>query len=335
MRRRSFGEKLLLFVMFSLLITLLACGNSDDDGLTEAQLEEEQEREEQQEEGTYRAVLRSVNPDIREAEGYARIEIYGDTLKAAVVMKKVPANVLHPQHLYLGSSCPDRRDDTNNDGYIDVIEGSSLYGKILIPLDRDLDSQQEGEGWFPVGSRYGKYRYLEKTSRAEATADLYAYDSRPDDMIAKLDADESLNLAGRVIVVHGVPGYLGMPSSVQSAWGFPNYKTLPVACGRLLRIEAQEESPHDHEDEYPERIPPHRRPHTTTGGHGHTTGGGTTTTTTTTTTGNTTAPGGVSTTTTGGTTEGGHATTGGTTTGGETGSTTTTGGSSGRWWWPW
>lgn len=370
MRRPSFGEKLLLLVMFSLLVTLLACGNSDNDEV-EVQIEEDIEREEQEEEGRYRAVLRSVNPDIREAEGHARIEIYGDTLKAEVIMKKAPANVLHPQHIYLGSSCPDLKDDTNNDGYIDVIEGSSLYGKILIPLDRDLDSQDEGEGWFPVGSRYGKYKYLEKTSRAEAIADLYAYDTKPDDMFAKLDADEPLNLAGRVIVIHGVQGYLGIPSSVQSAWGFPNYKTLPIACGRILRMEVEEERPsdqghehehehdhdHDHDDyETPDRKPPHR-PHTgghghTTGGHGHTTGGGTTTTTTTTTTGNTTAPGGVSTTTSGGTTSGGLDTTGGTTTGGEattttttggetgtgtstTGGTTTTGGSSGRWWWPW
>jgi hypothetical protein len=350
MRRPSFGEKLLLFVMFSLLVTLLACGNSDEDELSEVQRQEEQEREEQQEEGRYRAVLRSVNPDVREAEGHARIEIYGDTLKAEVIMKKVPANVLHPQHIYLGSSCPDQRDDTNKDGYIDVIEGSRLYGKIIIPLDRDLDSQEEGEGWFPIGSRYGKYKYLEKTSRAEAIADLYAFDTNPNDMIAKLDADESLNLAGRVIVIHGVQGYIGMPASVQTAWGFPNYKTLPIACGRILRMEAEEERPYDHD--FPERKPPYRRPHTT-GGHGHTTGGGTTTTTTTTTTGNTTAPGGVSTTTSGGTTDGGLGTTGGTTTGGEAttttttggetgaatsttgGTTTTTGGSSGRWWWPW
>jgi hypothetical protein len=301
----AYKKNLILFVLsITLLLGTISCGTSDDDDDVAIIIEREQE-EDQAEDGSYRAYLSSVNPDVFSARGVSKVIISGNTFQVQVKMERVPASVLHPQFIYVGRRCPTLSDDVNNDGYVDIQEGQLSYGEALIPLDRDLNSQEGSFGWFPIALSNGTYDYRETASRRELIADLREEDRDPDDSIAKLGSSP-LNLSGRVVVVHGVRGSIGLPSSVSTDYGLTAHRTLPVACGRLLRIE-EEESP--------------TTTTTTSGGGGTTTGGVTTTagglpnsTTTTTTT------------TTGGSTVGGTTTGGGTsTTGGGEGSTTTTG----------
>ena len=55
----------------------------------------------------------------------------------------------HMQNVYTGR-CPDEKDDTNLDGYLDINEASLALKNIIIPLDGDLNSQMAGLNLFPV-----------------------------------------------------------------------------------------------------------------------------------------------------------------------------------------
>lgn len=69
------------------------------------------------------------------------------------------------------------------------------------------------------GDRYGNYVYQRSTSRSELMSDLRAVDLGLSSDFSKLASNEPLNLSGKVIVVHGVQGYLDLPTTVGSAWG--------------------------------------------------------------------------------------------------------------------
>jgi hypothetical protein len=259
MRGPNRKERLKYFLIFFIFSFFSACGSADDEEEAWEEIQAE-DREIQQEEGSYRAILRPVNPDLEEGRGMANITIRNDHFSVQVRMDESPSNVLHPQNIYEGSSCPDWGNDTNKDGFIDINEGKTSYGKILIPLDRNLSSQLEGYGLDPVANRYGNYVYQRSTSRSELMSDLRAVDLGLSNDFSKLASNEPLNLSGKVIVVHGVQGYLDLPTTVGSAWGEPNYRSLPIACGKILRANSQPES----EETSRTRRPPRELPTTIT-----------------------------------------------------------------------
>ena len=243
-----------IFIILLTFCFLAACGSADEEAEGAKDIQEEEDREIQQEEGSYRAILRPVNPDIEEGRGMANITIRNNTFAVQVKLDKSPSNVLHPQNIYMGTSCPNWNNDTNNDGFIDVNEGKTSYGKILIPLDGNLSSQLEGQGLHPVSNRFGTYVYRRSTSRADIMSDLRAVDLGLSSDFIKLGPNRPLNLSGKVLVVHGVQGYLDLPATVGSAWGEPSYRTLPIACGKILRLSSTPRT------EYDESTPVNRRP---------------------------------------------------------------------------
>ena len=53
-----------------------------------------------------------------------------------------------------------------------------------------------------------------------------------------LGADETLNLEGRHIVVHGVAADTELPSTVGTLGTLPAQVTLPVACGEIKLVKS-------------------------------------------------------------------------------------------------
>ena len=53
------------------------------------------------------------------------------------------------------------------------------------------------------------------------------------DASSTLGANEELDLANKVIILHGVPQDTQLPNTVQSVGNMPAWQTLPVACGVL------------------------------------------------------------------------------------------------------
>lgn len=277
-----------------MLAFFAACGSDDDDNDSTTSTPPTEEEQPTSQDGQYRAVLTPVNANVAgTAAGTAEFIISGDEFRALVNVSGAPDGE-HMQHVHIGTSCAGPQADTNGDGFIDIVEASAASGKALIPLDADLSSQLAGDT-FPSGATYD---YDQSTSFSILMADLRIPDTNPNDMLTKLGPNDDLNLAGKVVEVHGVPADTTLPATVQSMDGMSPQQTLPILCGVIERVDGG----------------------TTTGG----TGTGTTTGGTGTTTGGTGTTTGGTGTTTGdmGTTTGGTGT--GTTTGG-TGATTGSG----------
>ncbi len=232
-----------LFILFSLLNFFVACGSNDDDDGDSVTTVPPQSEEQQDDPGTYQAILTPLNLTAAgSSKGEALIRIRGDEVKIDVDGEKTPRRIIHWQHVHVGGSCPTPLNDINQDGFIDYVEAQASTGKILIPLDSDLSSQA-ADGVYPVSNHFGNYFYDEETSLARMLADLRAPDPVPGDDLVKLDPSDNLNLAGRAVMVHGVSRFFPLPATVTSQGGAPAHRTLPIACGVLVRVADSEEVP--------------------------------------------------------------------------------------------
>ncbi len=184
----------------------------------------------------YKANLRPVNNRIAaSASGSATITITEDNFMVALFARDLP-NANHMQHVHLLSHCPTIASDANSDGYVDAMEARAVTGAGFIPLDSDLDTQEDGSGNNPSGSAY---TYNETASLSRLLADLRQPELDSDNSVVRLGAGGNLNLANRVIVIHGADPAAVLPGTVASYNGIPAQDTLPVLCGELSRVISQ------------------------------------------------------------------------------------------------
>lgn len=167
------------------------------------------------EEGTYKAILRPLNIHLSGfiPTGAAEIKIDGDNFVAKTLLDD-DAQVPHMQSIHSGSRCPNASDDKNRDGVIDLTEAIKASGKVVVPLDNELNSADEGKGIYPVGSGF---TYVEEASLTKLESDV------------KQRTGRNLNLKGRVVLIHGVAGHTPLPIKVK-------HSEVPVVCGILKKI---------------------------------------------------------------------------------------------------
>jgi hypothetical protein len=348
-----------LIFLFSIVLTMLAllggCGNSG----TGAGLLNDSQNQDTDEEGSidggtidglYMAKFMTLNPHVNGTiPGSLTLFRKEDRLLTFVRLFAGGPRTWHQQGIYLGRRCPDLGDDTNADGYIDITEAMNVVGKMIIPLDANMNSQMSGRNFFPISDLSGYYHYERVSSFRRLFDDLRTEDLDAEDHISKLAPDEKFSFLGRVVLVQGVMQDTILPETVAAIGKRKAFQTLPITCGIITKVAGSPAEPDSGEIPGPvaEVIEGQDQPAPagegeTDGDTGSETGGGTNeneegevgddagsrggstggTTTGGTTTGGTTTGG----TTTGGTTTGGT-TTGGTTTGGTTTGGTTTGGS--------
>lgn len=121
-------------------------------------------------------------------------------------------------------ACPDAAADTNEDGFVDFEEGRAVFGDLLIPLDDDLSGQDAGA--FATTDVDGNLTVSAEADLATFMDDLQADDPDPADPVAKLGADEDLDLGSRAVVLLGIDAETELPEGV-------NADSVPVACGVL------------------------------------------------------------------------------------------------------
>jgi hypothetical protein len=228
--KKSKHEHLLTLSLSALMLFgVVSCGSDDDD-------DDDVIPQQEQEVGIYRATLSSLNSSVSGSpSGEAVVTILGDELTVVVNANGVPQNMQHLQNIFVGSSCPTSAADVNADGFVDLVESLPSTGKILVPLDGSLDDQASGANDYPSASGTGTYVYSENASLSRFLADLRSPDTTPEDPIAKIGAEQPLNLGGRVLIVHGVAPTTSLPGTVASIPGVPASATLPILCGRLER----------------------------------------------------------------------------------------------------
>lgn len=128
------------------------------------------------------------------------------------------------------SVTPTAADDSDNDGFIEVLEGLPRYGNILMPLESD-----GGRGGFS-GAPGGEIRFTE-------VYDLDAPGVLEDPLAPDLEItyDDIADLELREVVLHGLTLEQGdgidSGRAIEEADGTAGYKAvLPVAAGELRRV---------------------------------------------------------------------------------------------------
>jgi hypothetical protein len=156
-----------------------------------------------------------------------------DTLTVAIAASGLEANQPHIQHIHgfpdgTDARTPTLAQDTDGDGYIELLEGVATYGPVLLDLATNHDNASGGDNGhaheggatgFPTAPD-GKIWFVESYQLPEG----------------KLGADPMLAL--REIIIHGmsVPATAGVGTTGEVN-GTPGYKlVLPVASGEISNV---------------------------------------------------------------------------------------------------
>ena len=131
------------------------------------------------------------------------------------------------------SVSPTLVDDTDGDGFIEVMEGLPRYGNILMPLTNFGGVDGDGDVNFPVSDALGNLNY-------DVTFDLNDSGNFEDPMNPglQLDAADIFPLDLREVVLHGRfvepgPG-AGTPNEIDGANGYVTM--LPVTSGSIVAV---------------------------------------------------------------------------------------------------
>ena len=188
-------------------------------------------------EGHYQAKFITLNPQLNGTiPGSANFFRKDEKIYAYVRLFAGGVRAWHQQFVYTGNRCPEKKDDINQDGFIDIIEAEKVLGKILIPLDSDIGSQSSGRRFFPLGDLSGYYHYERITNFQRFFSDLKAEDNDLTDDMVKLPSGKGLDFVGKAVLIQGVIETIDFPATVASKGRFRPFQTLPVACGIFEKI---------------------------------------------------------------------------------------------------
>jgi hypothetical protein len=179
----------------------------------------------------YVAHLQPMNTAAAHASttGEARFAVDGDKLTIDIRVHGAPPDTVHWQHFHgfkdgQAATCASMAEDANHDGIVDLIETGKTSGTTMVPFITDPASMDVAHGTYPTADVRGDYHYHE-------TVSLKALDAA----FAKQFPGQKLDLAKRVVYIHGVPASTKLPSTVASLGPIPAQVTLPIACGRIER----------------------------------------------------------------------------------------------------
>lgn len=211
--------------IFSLVVLglLFSCKNSTTN---------QGEREIAVEEMNWEAELTAVNSSLTglKTSGKAEFRLSNDTLYVMIEVRDAPPNIQHWQNFHGTPAADDTRcvtmdDDKNDDGVIDMFEIEPAAGRMMVPFNANPAMMSIGDYTYPTADENGYYKY-EKAIPMEQLANNFANSFEGYDIHLEKDA----------VYIHGVPKSTYLPSSVQSISGVPNYLTVPIACGKIKRV---------------------------------------------------------------------------------------------------
>lgn len=174
------------------------------------------------EQAVFTADLQAVNGSaqgILPVTGTAVFTLVDGQLTVEIDGVNMAVGVTHPQHLHRKSACPTMADDANGDGFVDVVEALGTAGGVIVPLDPDLPYLAEQDN-FPEPDAGG-------TMSFQATATIDALETA---------INKDLALDTRTVMLHGVLPSFVFPPTVQGIDGVPPHRNIPLACGRLTRV---------------------------------------------------------------------------------------------------
>ena len=205
-------------LVVALIPGLPACGSDTD--LVPAQV------------GTFQATLIAVNaaPGAAIPSGTAQVVVRSGNTIAFTVSAAGLDPVAHAIFLRQGDSCPTSAQDVNKDGVVDIDEGLVAYGPVLLPVDSSLTNGKMNLATFPASA---SFTYSQSAQLNQVATALVPPSQDP--IVQPLAAGDSLNLADRVITVHGA--LTAVPLTATGAPGLTASLALPVLCGRLQQVQ--------------------------------------------------------------------------------------------------
>jgi hypothetical protein len=161
------------------------------------------------------------------ASGTAELQVADGKLTVSIDVKGLTPGLMHLQHFHgfpdgKDATCPTAKEDTNGDGYVDLIETEPVAGTTMLPFHAHPATLEIPNDTYPVADKNGAAQYWHSDSVAELEKALKEKFKAP-----------GLDLAKRVIFIHGVASDAKLPDSVKSLPGVPAQVTIPVACGKI------------------------------------------------------------------------------------------------------
>lgn len=222
------------FLFGIMIIGMAACGtptDSQDNSTDSEATTENTEAGNETEKTVYAATLTSVNSDLldKETTGKARFVVEGDSMTVTIDVVNAPVNMAHWQHFHgfkdgKAASCPSDNADTNGDGIIDLIETEEASGTTMVPFNDLPSAMKVANNTYPEAKADGTYHYEVTVSMSDlqsAFAEAFGGD---------------IALDTRVLYIHGVPSDMELPETVQSLGEIPAQVTLPIACGKIVKV---------------------------------------------------------------------------------------------------
>lgn len=181
----------------------------------------------------YEAQIQSLNSSVTnlQTSGIARLVIDGDKMHVTIDIENAPPGIEHWQHFHgfpneSTAMCATANEDANADGIVDVVETETVSGTTMVPFNKFPAKMDIPTDTYPVADDDGSYHYEIEIPMDDLKS-----------AFAKAFGGSGLNLESRVIYIHGVPSDTKLPETVASLGDIPAHVTLPIACGKIERVE--------------------------------------------------------------------------------------------------
>lgn len=220
------NHKYLIAIVFALLLSF-SCKEKDKEENSGEPIEEVQA-----EHIVYRASLTALNSGITKmnTHGEAKFVIENEEVQVTIQVSNAPPNMQHWQHFHgfpdgANADCATEAEDSNGDGIVDVVETETVSGTTMVPFNARPEDMDLAQDSYPQASDDGSYSY-------EVTIPLEELEAA----FADAFGGDSLELDKRVLYVHGIPSNINLPETVQSVGDIPAHTTLPIACGKIIKV---------------------------------------------------------------------------------------------------
>jgi hypothetical protein len=233
------------FCVSLILLSLVgSCGKSSSGGDKQAEDVPEESVDGSTISGLYKANFVTLNPHVNGTiPGSLTLLRTDDKLITYLRLFAGGPRAWHQQGIYLGRRCPNLGDDTNRDGFVDIEEAMKVVGKMIIPLDSNMNSQNAGRAFYPLGDISGYYHYERVSSFRRLFDDLRSSDLDADDHVAKLGPNEKFSWEKRVVMVQGVIEETIFPETVAGLANRKPFQTLPITCGIIQKVKVTPPGP--------------------------------------------------------------------------------------------
>lgn len=163
--------------------------------------------------------------------GTAKFNENESTLHIEIEMYDTPPKIEHWAHFHgfpdgKNATTPTKDQDTNRDGFIDLIETEPVSGTTMVPFDDFPQNMIIPHDGYPVADDKGYYKY-------EVDVPLAQLQAKFKEAFGTTD----LQLDKRVVYIHGVPDSLELPVTVRGqVMGYDAHTTLPIAAGKIRQL---------------------------------------------------------------------------------------------------